>query len=136
MISACNSLLWVHCWDLGRWDKLLMETEASSIAITKAYQSGLLNRAFTYSTVVCTDLILPMLFLNKTLFQHVNIWCMSTAFCEHIETYCFLTVTSAMKVQGIHCFSLVLPTRVPSFSVPVHHTLVFFQGCWNEKDMC
>lgn len=70
-----------------------------------------------------------MLFLNKTQFQHMNIWCMSIAYCQHIETYCFLlNVTSAMKAQGIHYFSLFLPIRVPSFSVPVHHTLAFFQG--------
>lgn len=30
-----------------------------------------------------------MLFLNKTQFPHVNIWCMSIACCQHIETYCF-----------------------------------------------
>lgn len=29
VISACSSVLQVLCWNLGRWDKLLMETEAS-----------------------------------------------------------------------------------------------------------
>lgn len=66
----------------------------------------------------------------------MNIWCMSIAYCQHTETYWFLlNVTSAMKARGIHYFSLFLPIRAPSFSVPVLCTLVFFQGPWNEKNM-
>lgn len=112
LILACSSIFWVLWWNLGIWDKLLMDTEANSIAIKKRVLVGLLNCAFTYSTTGCTDLILPMLFLNKTLFPHMNIWCMSKAY-QHIETYWFLlNVTSAAGAQGIHYFSLFLPIRV------------------------